>query len=39
MRNRPLTDEDLDQMLPGPGDGYEIVKPPDSYNPPKNMMR
>ncbi|VWU51987.1 splicing factor 3B subunit 1, putative [Hepatocystis sp. ex Piliocolobus tephrosceles] len=29
MRNRPLTDEDLDQLLPS--EGYEIVKPPEEY--------
>ncbi|ETB59139.1 hypothetical protein YYC_03404 [Plasmodium yoelii 17X] len=28
-RNRPLTDEDLDNLLPI--DGYEIVKPPEEY--------
>ena len=27
-RNRPLTDEELDQLLPG---GYRIVVPPESY--------
>lgn len=27
-RNRPLTDEELDQLLPG---GYHIVIPPESY--------
>ncbi|KAF8818747.1 putative U2 small nuclear ribonucleoprotein family protein [Cardiosporidium cionae] len=30
-RNRPLTDEELDQMLPS--EGYEIVKPPTDYQP------
>ena len=30
-RNKPLTDEELDKLLPGPTDGYEIVKPPESY--------
>lgn len=38
-RNRPLSDDDLDQMLPGIGDGYEIVKPPDNYRPPRNTLR
>lgn len=28
-RNRPWTDEELDQILPS--QGYEIVKPPESY--------
>ncbi len=30
-RNRALTDEELDQLLPGPNEGYEIVKPPANY--------
>jgi len=30
-RNRPLTDEELDQLLPS--QGYEIVKPPEGYQP------
>jgi splicing factor 3B subunit 1 len=30
-RNRPLTDEDLDQMLPS--QGYEIMEPPAGYVP------
>lgn len=29
VRNRPLTDEDLDELLPS--EGYEIVKPPKEY--------
>lgn len=29
VRNRPLTDEDLDELLPS--EGYEIVKPPEEY--------
>ncbi|SCL98873.1 splicing factor 3B subunit 1, putative [Plasmodium chabaudi chabaudi] len=29
FRNRPLTDEDLDNLLPS--EGYEIVKPPEEY--------
>ncbi|GAB66244.1 splicing factor putative [Plasmodium cynomolgi strain B] len=29
IRNRPLTDEDLDELLPS--EGYEIVKPPEEY--------
>ena len=27
-RNRPLSDEELDALLPG---GYRIVTPPESY--------
>jgi len=30
-RNRPMTDEELDRILPQ--SGYEIVKAPDSYDP------
>ena len=30
-RNKPFTDEELDQLLPL--EGYEIVKPPDNYKP------
>eukprot|EP00771_Trimastix_marina_P002176 gnl/Trimastix_PCT/3297.p1 GENE.gnl/Trimastix_PCT/3297~~gnl/Trimastix_PCT/3297.p1 ORF type:complete len:1070 (+),score=379.96 gnl/Trimastix_PCT/3297:190-3210(+) len=30
-RNRPLTDEEIDQMLPSTG--YKILKPPDNYVP------
>ncbi|KJP89708.1 hypothetical protein AK88_00668 [Plasmodium fragile] len=29
IRNRPLTDEDLDELLPS--EGYEIVEPPEEY--------
>lgn len=29
-RNRPLTDEELDSLLPG---GYRIVTPPEGYKP------
>jgi splicing factor 3B subunit 1 len=32
-RNKPMTDEELNAILPGPSDGFEIVKPPDSYKP------
>lgn len=35
-RNRPMTDEELDKMLPGQAQGYEIVKPPDTYKPAVN---
>lgn len=30
-RNRPMTDEELDMVLPGASEGYEILKPPESY--------
>ncbi|KAL1522403.1 hypothetical protein AB1Y20_017393 [Prymnesium parvum] len=36
-RNRPLTDEDLDQMFPPTG--YKIFKPPDSYVPIRTPAR
>jgi splicing factor 3B subunit 1 len=32
-RNRPYTDEELDMLLPGNDDGYEILKPPENYQP------
>ena len=32
-RNRPYTDEELDMLLPGQDDGYEIVKVPEGYRP------
>jgi len=38
-RNRPLTDDDLDSMLPGPNDGFEIVIPPESYKPIRTPSR
>lgn len=31
VRNRPLSDEELDEMLPGAKEGYKILQPPDSY--------
>ena len=30
-RNRPMTDAELNQILPS--NGYEIVKPPEGYKP------
>lgn len=36
-RNRPYTDEELDMLLPGPEDGFEIVKPPENYKPEKSV--
>ncbi|EFJ42040.1 hypothetical protein VOLCADRAFT_30174, partial [Volvox carteri f. nagariensis] len=32
-RNRPLTDEELDAMLPGEKDGYKVLAPPPGYKP------
>ncbi|KXZ49786.1 hypothetical protein GPECTOR_19g237 [Gonium pectorale] len=32
-RNRPLTDEELDAMLPGEKDGYKVLAAPPSYKP------
>ena len=36
-RNAPLTDEDLNKILPK--DGYEIINPPDSYKPIRTPSR
>jgi len=36
-RNRPLTDQELDQMLPSVG--YEIIKPPENYVPIRTPSR
>eukprot|EP00890_Picochlorum_soloecismus_P004656 jgi/Picsp_1/5191/NSC_02554-R1_protein len=38
-RNRPLSDEDLDSMLPGPSDGYKILEPPPGYQPIRTPAR
>uniref|UniRef100_A0A7S0WT61 TOG domain-containing protein n=1 Tax=Chlamydomonas leiostraca TaxID=1034604 RepID=A0A7S0WT61_9CHLO len=32
-RNKPLTDEELDSMLPGEKEGYKIMAPPANYKP------
>ncbi|KAG2491765.1 hypothetical protein HYH03_009926 [Edaphochlamys debaryana] len=32
-RNRPLSDEELDAMLPGEKDGYKVLAPPANYKP------
>lgn len=32
-RNRPLSDEELDAMLPGEKEGYKILPPPPGYVP------
>ncbi len=37
QRNKPYTDEELDLLLPGGEDGYEIVKVPESYRPDKKV--
>lgn len=36
-RNRPMTDEELDQMLPS--QGYEVINPPDGYIPIRTPSR
>merc|ERR1719311_1420436 len=36
-RNRPLTDEDLDALLPG--EGYRVLEPPASYQPIRTPAR
>ncbi len=33
VRNRPFTDAELDDMLPGPNQGFDILAPPDNYQP------
>ena len=38
-RNRPLSDAELDALLPGSDDGYEIVQPPESYKPLRTPSR
>jgi splicing factor 3B subunit 1 len=32
-RNMPISDEELDAMLPGPEEGYKILEPPPGYAP------
>jgi splicing factor 3B subunit 1 len=32
-RNMPLSDEELDLMLPGEDDGYKVLEPPPGYEP------
>lgn len=32
-RNRPFGDEELDMLLPGNDDGYEVLKAPENYQP------
>lgn len=38
-RNRPLTDEDLDELLPGEAEGYIILAPPEDYKPIRTPAR
>lgn len=38
-RNRPLSDAELDAMLPGPSDGYRVVNPPAGYDPIRTPAR
>ena len=38
-RNRPLTDEDLDALLPSAADGFEILIPPETYKPLRTPSR
>ncbi|KAH7522116.1 hypothetical protein FEM48_Zijuj07G0103700 [Ziziphus jujuba var. spinosa] len=38
-RNRPLTDQELDAMLPPQDKGYKILDPPDSYVPVRTPAR
>lgn len=33
MRNAPISDEELDMMLPGLEDGYKVLDPPPGYAP------
>ena len=33
QRNRPLSDEELDALLPGPEDGYKVLAAPPGYQP------
>eukprot|EP00879_Flechtneria_rotunda_P007341 GHRR01007702.1.p1 GENE.GHRR01007702.1~~GHRR01007702.1.p1 ORF type:complete len:901 (+),score=370.22 GHRR01007702.1:192-2894(+) len=32
-RNKPLSDEELDALLPGPEQGYKVLPPPAGYQP------
>ena len=38
-RNRPLSDAELDALLPGADDGFEILQPPESYKPLRTPSR
>ena len=39
FRNRPLSDDDLDSMLPGPAEGYKILETPPGYAPIRTPAR
>ena len=39
VRNRPLSDEDLDRLLPGTDEGFEIMIPPKDYAPIRTPSR
>lgn len=39
VRNRPLSDEELDSMLPGPAEGYKTLEPPAGYVPIRTPAR
>ena len=38
-RNRPLSDAELDAMLPGSSQGYRVVNPPAGYDPVRTPAR
>lgn len=38
-RNAPLSDEELDQILPGEAEGYKILEPPPGYAPIRTPAR
>ncbi|RMZ55389.1 hypothetical protein APUTEX25_003513 [Auxenochlorella protothecoides] len=38
-RNRPLSDADLDALLPGAGDGYRVLEAPPGYEPIRTPAR
>ena len=39
QRNRPLTDEELDKLLPGDKEGFAILPPPEGYEPLRDPNR
>ena len=38
-RNQPMSDEELDALLPGEKDGFQILVPPESYKPIRTPAR
>lgn len=38
-RNRPLTDEELDAILPGQAEGYKVLDAPQGYQPIRTPAR